>query len=60
MKIVGLKTEVSIHLWFDYDILAYRFILRFTGMPHWADKITGRDAVSQYSWAVVLDEAVES
>jgi HK97 family phage major capsid protein len=59
-KSTGLRTDVSIHLWFDYGILAYRFILRFTGSPHWAAPITGRDGISQYSWAVCLSEEVES
>ena len=31
-----MRNDVSIHLWFDYDITAYRFVLRIGGMP-WTD-----------------------
>jgi HK97 family phage major capsid protein len=55
-KQVGVKTDVSMHLWFDYDVLAYRFILRIAGQPWWANKITPRDGTNYPSWAVTLDE----
>jgi len=32
-KVGGIRTEVSIHLWFDYDTSAFRFILRLGGQP---------------------------
>jgi HK97 family phage major capsid protein len=56
VKTGGIKTEVSIHLWFDYAIQAYRFILRIAGMPWWATSFLGRDGVTKYSFAVTLDE----
>ncbi|WP_419659696.1 major capsid protein, HK97 [Desulfosarcina variabilis str. Montpellier] len=56
VKTGGIKTDVSMHLWFDYDVMAYRFILRIAGMPWWAEPITSRDGSTQYSWAVTLDE----
>jgi HK97 family phage major capsid protein len=31
----GVRTDVSIHLWFDYDITAYRFVFRIGGRPWW-------------------------
>lgn len=31
MKTGGMRTDVSMHLWFDYDVMAYRFILRMAG-----------------------------
>lgn len=34
-----LRSDVSIHLWFDQDILAYRFVLRIAGQP-WTDVVT--------------------
>lgn len=55
-KTGGIKTDVSMHLWFDYDVLAYRFILRVAGQPHWASYITPRDSSNYLSWAVTLDE----
>ena len=31
LKTGGIRTDVSMHLWFDYDVMAYRFILRMAG-----------------------------
>ena len=31
----GIKTDTSIHIWFDYDITAFRFVLRVGGEPWW-------------------------
>ena len=36
MKTGGMRNDVSMHLYFDYDMLAYRFILRVAGAP-WLD-----------------------
>lgn len=36
VKTQGIRTDVSIHLWFDYDVMAYRFIFRVAGQP-WLD-----------------------
>lgn len=55
-KTGGVKTDVSMHLWFDYAVLAYRFILRITGRPWWNSYITPRDGSNYLSWAVTLDE----
>ncbi len=55
-KTGGLRSDVSMHLWFDYDVLAYRFILRIAGQPWWAAYITPRDSSNYLSWAVTLDE----
>jgi len=52
----GVRTDVSMHLWFDYTVLAYRFILRIAGQPWWAAHITPRDGSNYLSWAVTLDE----
>ncbi|MBL4700326.1 phage major capsid protein [bacterium AH-315-I18] len=35
-KAGGIQTNSSIHLWFDYDITAFRFTFRIAGMP-WLD-----------------------
>lgn len=32
-KVGGVRTEVSMHLWFDFDMMAFRFILRLGGQP---------------------------
>lgn len=55
-KIGGIKTDVSMHLWFDYAVMAYRFILRIAGQPWWEKYITPRDGNNTLSWAVTLDE----
>jgi hypothetical protein len=44
------------HLWFDYAVLAYRFIIRIAGQPWWASYITPRDGSNYLSWAVTLAE----
>lgn len=59
VKTGGIRTDVSMHLWFDYDVLAYRFILRVAGQPWWASAISARDGSNTYSWAVTLDERGE-
>lgn len=30
-----IQTDVSIHLFFDYDVTAFRFVLRINGQPWW-------------------------
>lgn len=31
----GIKQDVSIHVFFDYDVTAFRFVLRVGGQPWW-------------------------
>ncbi len=38
-KTGGIRSDVSIHLWFDYDITAFRFVLRVGGQPWWNSTI---------------------
>ena len=52
----GLRTDVSMHLYFDYDVLAYRFILRMTGQPWWRTYITPANGSNYLSCFVSLDE----
>lgn len=40
VKTGGIRSDVSIHLWFDYDITAFRFVLRVGGQPWWTTAIT--------------------
>jgi HK97 family phage major capsid protein len=35
VKSGGIRTDVSIHIWFDYDMTAFRFVLRVGGQPWW-------------------------
>lgn len=32
-KVAGLRSDISIHLWFDYDVTAFRFVFRLAGGP---------------------------
>jgi HK97 family phage major capsid protein len=57
-KTSGIRADTSMHLWFDYDTMAYRFIFRVAGEPWWNSAITQRDGSNTLSWAVTLDERV--
>lgn len=35
-----IQTDVSIHLFFDYDVTAFRFVFRVAGQPWWKTAIT--------------------
>jgi HK97 family phage major capsid protein len=50
----GLRTDVSIHLWFDQDLVAYRFTLRVGGQPWWATPIAMRSGSNTQSPFVTL------
>lgn len=54
-KTAGPKQDVSIHLYFDYDMLAFRFIWRMAGKPWWSSYIAPRDGSNNMSWAVNLE-----
>lgn len=41
MKTTGIRQDVSIHLWFDYDVSAFRFIMRLGGQPWWSSTVSG-------------------
>jgi len=55
-KTVGMRADVSMHLYFDYDIMTYRFIMRIGGKPWWTAPITGSDGTTTYSAFVALAE----
>jgi HK97 family phage major capsid protein len=52
----GMRIDVSMHLYFDYDATAYRFIMRVGGLPWWSSYITPRDGSSYLSCFVALAE----
>lgn len=56
VKTGGIRQDVSIHLWFDYDTAAYRFIMRLGGQPWWASAITPANGSNTRSCFVTLDE----
>lgn len=43
LKSQGVRQDVSIHLWFDYDVTAFRFVFRVGGQCWWSSAISGRD-----------------
>lgn len=53
-KASGLKAQTSIHLWFDQDLVAFKFTLRVGGQPWWSAAITPRDGSSTRSPFVTL------
>ena len=55
-KTVGMRADVSMHLYFDYDVMTYRFIMRIGGKPWWTAPITGSDGTTTYSAFVALAE----
>lgn len=50
----GLKTDYSIHLWFDQAINAFRFILRMNGQPWLSAPITRKNGSNTLSHFVTL------
>lgn len=55
LKSGGPRVDVSAHLWFDYDTMAFRVIMRFAGQPWWNTPITPQnDSTNLLSWAAVL------
>lgn len=52
----AIRQDTSIHLYFDYDVMAFRFILRIGGAPKWSTTLSPRDGSLTYSPFVVLDE----
>ncbi len=56
VKTGGIRSDVSIHLWFDYDTVAYRFILRIAGQPWWSAAISKLNGSNTLGCFVTLDE----
>jgi hypothetical protein len=52
-KTGGLRQDISIHLWFDYDITCFRFVIRVGGTPWFKAPITTKSG-SQRSPYVLL------
>ena len=49
----GIQVASSIHLWFDYDMTAFRFVLRSDGQPAWATPLTPKHSANTLSPFVV-------
>ncbi len=49
------RLDISIHLWFDQDLTAFKFVLRMGGMPWLSTPITALNGNNTYSHFVSLD-----
>lgn len=49
------RVDVSMHLWFDQDLTAFKFILRVGGVPWWESTLAARDGSTTYSPFVTLE-----
>lgn len=49
------RTDVSMHLWFDQDLVAFKFVLRIGGVPWWSSALSARDGSTTYSPYVTLE-----
>jgi len=54
-KAMGIKSDVSMHLWFDYATLAFRFIIRLDGQPNLSAPISPLNGTNTLSPFVTLD-----
>lgn len=50
-----IRTDVSMHLYFDQALMAFRFIFRVNGQPLWTSSITPENGSLTRSWAVALE-----
>ena len=55
VKAGGLRAEISMHLWFDQDLLAFRFIVRIAGQPWWSETTTAANGSFEQSPFVQLE-----
>jgi len=53
-KASGLKSDSSIHLWFDQGVTAFRFSLRLGGQPWWSSTIAAKNGSTTYGPFVTL------
>lgn len=51
----GMRTDVSMHLWFDQDLVAYKTTIRLGGQPWWSATTPSRDGSFVQSPFVVLE-----
>jgi len=55
VKTGGIRQSSSIHLWFDWDVTAFKFVIRVGGSPWLSAAISPRDGSSTLSPFVTLD-----
>jgi len=52
----GVRQDVSIHLWFDFDVTAFRFVLRIGGQPWYNSPIVRPDGQPTRGYFIALGE----
>jgi len=55
MKTGGVRADVSMHLWFDQNLTAFRFVMRMNGQPWLSAPITRKSGSNTLSHFVSLD-----
>lgn len=53
-KAGGVKFDSSMHIRFDYDEMAFRFVMRYDGQPTWKSKLTPKESSTTLGPAIVL------
>ena len=56
----GIKQSVSMHLWFDYDVMAFKFTIRIGGQSWWSQVIQPKHGSTTYGAFVVMEERAGS
>jgi HK97 family phage major capsid protein len=51
----GIKSDVSIHLFFDYDVTAFRFVFRMGGQPWWSTALADKNGSNTRSAFIALE-----
>jgi len=54
MKSGGIESATSVHLWFDQDVMAFKFRMRVDGQPWMSSTIAGRDTGTSTMSAFVI------
>jgi len=54
-KAGGIRTDVSIHLYFDQDVTAFKFVFRVAGEPGWSSPIARANGSNTLSAFVALE-----
>lgn len=52
----GIRSDMSMHMWFDQDLVAFKFRIRIGGLPWWPGTLAARDGSGTYSPFVSLAE----
>lgn len=55
VKAGGVKSDVSMHLWFDQNLTAFRFVLRMNGQPWLSSAIARKNGSNTLSHFVTLE-----